>query len=352
MRLRIQGGPLTLALCMLTAPAWAAPPAKAPPKPKNAPAQEPAAAAPAPAPAPPPPPAHPSLADSLTGDAKAEYDGGKLLYGDGDYAGALVKFQRAYQLSNEPRLLWNMAACEKNLRHYTKVLTLVVQYQKDGGALLTDEDRQQASELTQAVSAFVSKLRVTVNEPGAQVLVDEEQAGTTPLAEALLVDMGVRRVHIKKEGFKDFDDPQQIAGGGEVSLTVNLEKEVHQGHLFVAASEKDVIAVDGKVVATGKWDGVVASGGHTLRVTAPGMRSYQSELSIRDNEVRSVPVTLDPEAKQGGSVWPWIAGGAAVVAGAAVGGYFLLKPKDQGAPPPIAGTLDPGFVQLHFGGGR
>lgn len=355
MRWTILGGSLAFVVCASSVPVWAAPPGKrGGAQPKNA---SPAAVAPAttpvsPAPAAPPAPLRPSLAETLTGDAKSEYEGGKLLYGDGDFAGALVKFQRAYELASEPRLLWNMAACEKNLRHYTKVLTLVLRYQKDGAALLTEEDRQQAADLTQAVSAFVSKLRITVNEAGAQVFVDDEAVGTTPMAEPALIDMGMRRVRIKKDGFKDFDDPQQVSGGGEVSLSVNLEKEVHQGRLYVSAGEKDAIAIDGQVVATGKWEGVVPSGGHTLRVTAPGMRSYQSELSIRDNEVRSVPVTLDPEARQGGSAWPWIAGGAAVVAGAAVGGYFLFKPKDQAAPPPVAGTLDPGTVQLKFWGVR
>ena len=44
-------------------------------------------------------------------------------------------------------------------------------------------------------------------------------------------------------------------------------------------------------------------------------------------------VTLESE-KHGGSVWPWVAGGAAVVAGAVVGGYFLFKTQPAAAPLP------------------
>lgn len=62
-----------------------------------------------------------SLADTLTGDAKAEYEAGKLLYQDGDFKNALAKFQKAQELSKDARLSWNIAACEKNLRHYTRV---------------------------------------------------------------------------------------------------------------------------------------------------------------------------------------------------------------------------------------
>src|SRR6187399_1311780 len=62
-----------------------------------------------------------SLSDVLTGEAKTHYDIARILYRDGDHAGALAKFRRAYEISHDVRLLWNMAACEKNLRHYVKV---------------------------------------------------------------------------------------------------------------------------------------------------------------------------------------------------------------------------------------
>src|SRR6478736_4874903 len=95
----------------------------------------PAAAAPPPtakAPAGPKP-----LAETLTGEAKSAYDSARVLFGDGDFGGALVKFQAAYDKSKDPRLLWNMAACEKNLRHYARTLQLVRRYAAEGGSVLT-----------------------------------------------------------------------------------------------------------------------------------------------------------------------------------------------------------------------
>ena len=56
-------------------------------------------------------------------------------------------------------------------------------------------------------------------------------------------------------------------------------------------------------------------------------------MDLRDDETRSLDVTLENES-HGGRVWPWIAGGAVVAIGAAVGGYFLLKPGDQTTPVP------------------
>src|SRR4051812_25337068 len=65
------------------------------------------------------------LSESLSGMAKAEYEAGKILYADKDYANAIVKFQHAFEISHEPRLLWNVAVCEKNLRRYARMLAAI-----------------------------------------------------------------------------------------------------------------------------------------------------------------------------------------------------------------------------------
>src|SRR4029078_7137132 len=89
-------------------------------------------------------------------------------------------------------------------------------------------------------------------------------------------------------------------------------------------------SVDGKVVAQGKWDGKLSSGGHTLRVTSPGMSIYQSEVVVQDNKPRELQATLTPLPKASNlSKWLWIAGGAVLVTGAAIGGAVLFQPKPQ-----------------------
>src|SRR5262249_47558184 len=52
---------------------------------------------------------------------------------------------------------------------------------------------------------------------------------------------------------------------------------------------------DGKVVGTGSFEGTIKSGGHTLRVEAEGMRAYQSEVVVADDENRSIDVPLEKE---------------------------------------------------------
>jgi hypothetical protein len=286
------------------------------------------------------------LSASLTGMARAEYEAGKLLYQDGDYQNALVKFQSVYDLSHDGRLLWNIAVCEKNLRRYTRVLTTLDRYLLEAGSVISAEDRQEAKDLAAAAKPLVSALRITVSEPGAEILVDDARVGTSPLAAAVTIDLGKRRIHVQKPGFKPFDRAEDVAGGTELAITATLEKEVHVGRVAVTAGDADLISIDGKLVAQGKWDGKLSSGGHTLRVTARGMTMYQSEVVVQDDKSREILVTLTPLPKASGvSKWFWIAGGAVLVTGATIGGAVLFQPKPR---TDVTGTL--GTYSLSFGG--
>jgi hypothetical protein len=222
-----------------------------------------------------------------------------------------------------------MAACEKNLRHYAKVLGLVEQYVKDGD--LTPEDLERARTFSGAVRTLVGEVSMPGGEPGAVVTVDDEPMGTTPLDKPLLLDMGRRKVRVAKAGFRPFEKTIDVEGGAKQDLPIVLEREM--GRVVVRARSSDAIAVDGTVVGQGTWAGPVASGAHVLLVSASSGKSRRTELTIADHETREV--TLETES-EGIPRWALVAGGAVLLAGAAVGGYFLFRPK--AAEPPV-GTM-------------
>jgi hypothetical protein len=325
-----------LALSFFASTAYAQKPAPKPPAKPPATAQ--------PEPPPPPPPSPPGLSETLTGDAKADYESGKLLFGDGDAAGALVKFKSAYEKSKDPRLLWNVAACEKNLRHYSKALPYLRQYLAEGGARLTDQDKKEAEELIKAIEPLTTRLKLDVNEPGAEVFIDDERVGTTPIG-PLVVDIGSRKIRVHKQDFEEVLREVQVAGGAEMPLEIKLARIVHEGRINVRAPADATIEIDGKTVGVGTWSGTLPSGGHTLRVTAQKKRPYQTELYLQDKESREVGVTLEAEPSKGLPAWAWIAGGVVVVGGLTTAGILIFKPEDKYEGP--SGNLSPGIVQAN-----
>lgn len=295
-------------------------------------------------------PTPPSLADALPPSARASYDSARLLFGDADYSGALIKFKQAYDEAKDARLLWNMASCEEKLRHYSKASALLTRYLAEAKGSLTAQDQVDAYQLIQTLAGFTAQLVVTSDQAGVDIAIDGEPAGTTPLAAPVVVDQGSRRVVAKKVGYEDLTNDVAVNGGVPASLALAMVKIVHEGRLHVHASAGQSILVDGSLVGAGDWEKTLPSGGHTLRVTADGKRPYQSEVVVQDRQTRSVEVTLEDVPHSGSSAWAWITGAVLVVGGAAVGGYFLFKPTDTPGTPTTIGTVPGGgIVMAHTG---
>lgn len=235
----------------------------------------------------------PALAQSLTGQAKDDYEAAKILYGDADYAGAVVKFSAAYERSRDARLLWNMGACEKNLRHYAKVLAYVRRYLAEGGALITEQDRTEARDLLATIESFTAALTLKVNEVDAKVFVDDELVGTTPLAGPVVVDLGTRRIRVEKPGYLTWQGSLGVGGSKALTQDVQLAREVHEGMLTLRSSPGARILIDGQEVGKGSWSGTLPSRGHTLRIEQEGMLPHQSEIAIQDGDNRVIDVPLE-----------------------------------------------------------
>jgi PEGA domain len=295
-----------------------------------------------------------SLSDSLTGSGKDDYETGKLLYSDGDFAGATLKFQHAYDASSDPRLLWNLAAAEKSQRHYARVESLLKQYVRLSGDRLTDTERADATALLDTLNEFIADVTIVANEPGAAVSVDGVPVGTTPLPARLRLDMGDRRIRVDKPGFKPFEVTRTLIGRGSFEVAAALTPDVHEGNLRVTAQNDGTIRVDGKIMGTGSFETTLPSGVHHVVVTAPGRHPFNSDVAVKDGQTNALRVELERvvipfvEPPPPNRTWAWVSGGVLAIAGLGIGGYFLFKPSKQGPPAPVEGTLDTVELPLRF----
>jgi hypothetical protein len=276
--------------------------------------------------------AQPSLGETLSGEARTKYDIAKILYRDGDYAGALANFRRSYELSKDARLLWNMAACEKNLHNYRRVIELVERYLAEADAVLTDDDRREARAFLDAVRKLVASVRIDVNEPASEVFVDEDPVGSSPIAEPVVVSYGRHRFRARKNGFIEATTTVDVVEGQATTIRLDLRPEVHGGRVTITAAAGDAIAIDGRRVGESRYEGLVDAGQHKIEVSAPGKKKRTLDVVVRDGEARNFDIDLARES----TTWPWlVAGGVVLAAGAAVGGYFLFRPSD---PEPTSGS--------------
>jgi hypothetical protein len=275
------------------------------------------------------------LAESLWGPAREAYEAATALVHQGDAAGALSKYSEAYTTSNDPRLLFDMAVCERDLHHFARMQGLLQRYSREAEGTLSPEERADIEAALAAIHALVGTVKLAVSEPGADVTVDGEAAGTTPLPAPFTVDAGRHVLRVRKQGFDLVEQVIEVPGGNEATVAITFVALVPAARLIVSSDPNATIAVDGKPVARGRFDGRVASGLRAIEVTEPGKQPYSASVSLSDGESKSIEATLVDRPRA--AIWPWIAGGAAVVAGAVVGGYFLFKAPDQPSGP--SGTL-------------
>jgi PEGA domain-containing protein len=277
-------------------------------------------------------PPRPALSESLSGGAKEAYEAATVLVNNKDCAHAIAKYRQAYDLSKDPRLLFDIALCHRDLRAYAQMQGLLQRYKEEAAAEMSAEQRADVEAALKATHDLVGTVDVTVSEADADVTVDAEPVGRTPLAAPIVVDLGKHTVAVNKEGFEPASQTIEIPGGNETSLSFTLVRQAHLAALRIATDPEATVVIDKRELGRGGFDGALPPGAHEVQVTAPGKKDYEARIVLGDGEARTFHVTLEGERHT--ALWPWIAGGAAVLAGAGIGGYFLLRPHDtRGAGP-------------------
>jgi len=298
-----------------------------------------------------------SVAATAAG-AQSEAAEAQRLFDSNDMEGALPRFQRAYELSHDRTLLVKIAACYKNLGMFTRALESAQQYFRTA---TSDVDRDRAREFVEGLAELTSPLWVESNESGAAVTIEGNQVGLTPMQKPVLVDIGMQQIRVTKQGFAPGTATVRAPGfGREVRIRVELTPERHDGTLAVVAAPGQSVWIDGRVVARGRWEGVVTAGSHTVRVTAPGMQDYDGPVTVLEGRETDLRVRLVPEStpapaeeESGGTPWLLVGLGAAVLTtGAIVGGYYLFKSDEHEPEPPATGSAGNIHLGLVLGGLR
>ncbi|HEY1692744.1 MAG TPA: PEGA domain-containing protein [Polyangiaceae bacterium] len=235
------------------------------------------------------------LAQSLPPDAKRDYDAGKLLFEDGDYATALLKYRAAYDRTHDARLLWNVAVCQKDLRHYAKAAATLERYLTEGGGALSSGDRRDARDLLHAIDPFTVPMTLVVSEPGAEIWIDDALVGRSPLTGPISLDMGTRRLRVRKDGFRVLEEEFPVGGSAATTVEVKLERQAGRLQLHVPQDAK--VFIDEREAGHGPLvDAELPVGAHAMRVVAPHMRPFQTDVLVEDGRTRALDIALDPEA--------------------------------------------------------
>lgn len=239
----------------------------------------------------------PAFADeTATLDARERFGRGLRLFDEGDNAGALAEFERAYELSPHPVVLYNIGLVYAALGRAVEATDTLDKVLREPSALGAQKaERARAVRAEQA--ARIAELAVSCNVDGATVEVDGVKVGKTPLVKPLRVASGSRVVGVVAPGYVPERRALSIAGGVRKALAFELEPLASKlGHLAletrVPAAE---VLVDGARVGTTPLASplALAPGQHRLELVRPGYRSARRTVRVSEGALGTL--AIDPE---------------------------------------------------------
>jgi len=301
----------------------------------------------APAAAPAASPSAPASAEALK-EAGERYARGLSLYGDGEFLLALVEFERAYQLSNNFKVLYNIGQVRIQLGRYAKAKEALEEYLKTGGASLSAERVQAVNKDLATLAERTASLNVVTSEVGADISLDGKVIGTSPLTAPLIVDAGEHNLVLHKAGFYDASQSVTLAGHDQLDLTLELKPipvatqntpvDTRPTQVASKPSHTAMWATWGATGALAATAGVVGYFGISKANELESMRTdygvTRGELDKAQSQARTLLAISD------------VAAGLAIATGGVALYLTLSRPSEKPAPSGVALGIAPDGVRL------
>lgn len=243
------------------------------------------------------------LREQLNPEAQKHWDTALALYQRSQWDGARTSFNAAYDASKNPRVLFNVAVCEKNLGRYARAIEIFKKELDEGkGQLAPDEEAEIKTQIS-GLEQFVASLTIEVSEPGADIFVDETKVGVSPLPGPVSVQLGERRVRASKAGFGDARETIELKGGatGRVALKMAPNTKTSLVSINVVGPTNATVKVDGKEVGQAPYKGqvTVSAEPHQFSAEAPGYVPATQSATVRDGEQLTLTLQLAMEQQKG-----------------------------------------------------
>jgi tetratricopeptide (TPR) repeat protein len=230
-------------------------------------------------------------------EARAHFDRGLVLFGQNNFAGALVEFQRAYELSHRASVLFNLGATYQALHRYPEAARSLEAYLQEAEGLAPERRGEVGTVLAQ-LRALLAYVRITVTPPEATLTVDGVVVPPSALAEPVALGPDRHTVVVSADGYETEERALSLASGDRQELAITLQRRV-EAPTRVAVRGAPVGALldlDGRQGAVTE-PVTVAPGEHRITITAPGFRPWSGPVLVTQGATRTITVRLAREPR-------------------------------------------------------
>jgi hypothetical protein len=179
---------------------------------------------PAPRDAEPNAPAHAAATPNelLQKEADRHFESGVALFREAKYAEALGEFERAYEISPHPLVLFNIAECHRALLHYAEAVASYRQFLVDGNGRISAARLATAQRELDALLTLVARVTVTIAPANEEaVLILDGRELDRPVM-PLILPPGEHRLIARAAGRRDAARTLQLRAGDSLSVQLEL----------------------------------------------------------------------------------------------------------------------------------
>ncbi|RYZ03521.1 MAG: PEGA domain-containing protein [Myxococcales bacterium] len=243
----------------------------------------------------------PARADDAVDGARAHYGRGYQLANEGDFEAAITEFERAYALSPNYSVLFNLGQAFGATGRAVKAAQTLERYLELGGANIEPQQRRRVAELVKVYRRRIGKLGLEVHPPGAEITLDGQRLGNAPLAGEAELEAGAHGLVVIADGFVTFARSVTVSPGETTHVAVTLIPRTGPAWLEIDCSIPNVrVSIDG--VTHGQTpltrSLLLQAGRRRLELSRAGYRTSLVELELASDEPTRYrcALELDPAA--------------------------------------------------------
>lgn len=144
------------------------------------------------------------------------------LFNEGDPRASLVEFQKAYEISPNPSVLYNIGQVHYQLQEYAAALRAFNRFLAQSSP--SAPNRIDAETTVETLRSRVGKIWIRTNVEGAELAVDDEVVGRSPLVAPVIVSIGRRRISAISVGRVPASRVVDVAAGDTVTVAIEFAR--------------------------------------------------------------------------------------------------------------------------------
>jgi hypothetical protein len=232
--------------------------------------------------------------------AARHYERGLELLQEEAYAQAIIEFERAWELSLDAQVLYNLGMSYVASNRPVDAVDALTRYVASEGARIGPEEKARIEDEIARQTRRIAFLALGVTPEGALVQLDGKEVGTAPLAEPLRLGVGAHEVEVSRPGFLPTTRSVTVAGEERRTLEIALARladadVARMAQVPVSCGVPDVtIVLDGEVVGQTPLGAplLVAAGAHELGFRRDGYVERALRLEVPAGPVQAVECGL------------------------------------------------------------